>query len=143
MHQTITEHRVPFHDIDILSIVWHGHYLKYFELARTTFVQSLGLDWPVVKELGFAMPVVQAHVEYRAPSFYDELLQIKASCENLMLAYMLIKYEVFGSDNVLRAWGSTKQVYMALNPPSLSFRIPAPIELHLNARWGETNAQIL
>jgi len=26
---------VPFHDVDALRIVWHGHYLKYLELART------------------------------------------------------------------------------------------------------------
>ena len=23
---------VPFHDVDIMNVVWHGHYLKYFEI---------------------------------------------------------------------------------------------------------------
>ena len=31
---------VPFHDIDILGIVWHGHYNKYFELARTALYRT-------------------------------------------------------------------------------------------------------
>ena len=28
---TIVE--VPFFDVDSMRIVWHGHYLKYFEIA--------------------------------------------------------------------------------------------------------------
>jgi len=22
---------IPFHDVDTMNVVWHGHYLKYFE----------------------------------------------------------------------------------------------------------------
>ena len=25
---------VPFHDVDTMNVVWHGHYLKYFEIPR-------------------------------------------------------------------------------------------------------------
>ena len=24
---------VPFHDVDTMHVVWHGHYLKYFEIS--------------------------------------------------------------------------------------------------------------
>ena len=25
---------VPFHDVDVAGVVWHGHYMKYLENAR-------------------------------------------------------------------------------------------------------------
>ena len=28
------EMQVPFFDVDMLEIVWHGHYVKYLEVAR-------------------------------------------------------------------------------------------------------------
>ena len=35
LHETRVEHEVPFHDVDMTLRVWHGHYYKYLELART------------------------------------------------------------------------------------------------------------
>ena len=42
------EIRVPFYDLDPLGVVWHGNYYKYFELARTEFMRSIGFD---IKEM--------------------------------------------------------------------------------------------
>jgi len=44
LHETSVELEVPFHDVDMLGVVWHGHYLKYFELARTALLRSRNLD---------------------------------------------------------------------------------------------------
>jgi acyl-CoA thioester hydrolase len=38
------ELEVPFHDVDSLQVVWHGHYYKYFEIARTALFRRLGID---------------------------------------------------------------------------------------------------
>ena len=29
-----------FHDLDPMGVVWHGHYLKYLELARCALLQT-------------------------------------------------------------------------------------------------------
>lgn len=44
LHPVSVEIEVPFHDVDLLGVVWHGHYYKYVELARTKLLRSLGLD---------------------------------------------------------------------------------------------------
>ena len=31
---TDTEILVPFFDVDTMNVVWHGHYIKYLEVAR-------------------------------------------------------------------------------------------------------------
>ncbi len=43
-HEAVYEQRVPLHDCDPLGIVWHGHYYKYLEIARTLLFEGLGID---------------------------------------------------------------------------------------------------
>ena len=35
-----TEIEVPFYDIDPMDIVWHGNYIKYFEVARCALLKK-------------------------------------------------------------------------------------------------------
>ena len=39
LRETSVELEVPLHDVDVLGIVWHGHYYKYLEAARTALLQ--------------------------------------------------------------------------------------------------------
>jgi len=36
--------KVPFHDLDPLHVVWHGNYLKYFDIARFALFEKVGID---------------------------------------------------------------------------------------------------
>ena len=42
LHETSIELDVPFFDCDPLGVVWHGHYFKYLELARSAMLGPLG-----------------------------------------------------------------------------------------------------
>ena len=43
LHEVHVDLEVPFHDVDVLQIVWHGHYYKYMELGRTALLRARGL----------------------------------------------------------------------------------------------------
>jgi acyl-CoA thioester hydrolase len=36
------EATVAFHDIDVIGVMWHGHYLKYLENARWALMDRIG-----------------------------------------------------------------------------------------------------
>lgn len=72
------EFRVPFHDCDPLQIVWHGNYLRYFELARTELFQNLQLDVPDIRGLGYTMFVSETHCRYLSPLRYNDTVKIRA-----------------------------------------------------------------
>ncbi len=57
LHETSIELVVPFHDCDPLGVVWHGHYFKYLELARTAMLGPLGLEGPELVDSGHLMYV--------------------------------------------------------------------------------------
>lgn len=68
---------VPFHDVDALRIVWHGHYLKYFELARTALMRQRGLDVEDVLALGFRQLVVESQCRHSFPLRYGEKFEVQ------------------------------------------------------------------
>ncbi len=76
-------HDIPFHDVDMLEVVWHGHYYKYFELARTALFRKYGLDVPEIREMGYAMVVIESRCRYVKPLRYGMEIEIHARVTEL------------------------------------------------------------
>jgi acyl-CoA thioester hydrolase len=109
-HTTIV--RVRFHEVDSLRIVWHGHYVTYFEEARRGFGRQYGLDYPVFREHGIAAPVVQLRVDYLAPARVGDVLDVQARLLQSESAKLEFEFAIRrqGTDRLL-ATGSTLQVF--------------------------------
>ncbi len=67
--------RVQFDEADSLKIVWHGCYIKYFEQGRNEWGRKFGFNYLDMVKNGFAMMMVQVHVDYFYPLQYDELIR--------------------------------------------------------------------
>lgn len=65
--ETSIELEVPFHDVDPMRVVWHGHYYKYLELARTALLRSRGLDLGELIGKRFRMLVIESRCRYAFP----------------------------------------------------------------------------
>lgn len=78
LRETSVEIEVPFHDVDGLGIVWHGHYYKYFEIARTRLLRGVGLDAGDVIGPRFRFLVVESHCRYVAPLRYGDRVKVSA-----------------------------------------------------------------
>jgi len=69
---------IPFHDIDVMGVVWHGHYAKYFERARTELFRQIGYDFAEMKASGYAWPVIEFHLRYAQPLHYGQQIVVRA-----------------------------------------------------------------
>lgn len=69
---------VPFHDVDSMHIVWHGHYAKYLELARFELMDRLGYSYDVMKASGFSWPIVDLQIRYAQPATVGQRLTVSA-----------------------------------------------------------------
>ncbi len=67
---------VPFHDVDALKIVWHAHYLRYLDVARTALMRARGLDIPQLAVMRYHMVVVENHCRYIFPLRYGEHFRV-------------------------------------------------------------------
>jgi acyl-CoA thioester hydrolase len=108
--------RVRFNEVDLLRIVWHGHYANYFEEARRSFGRRYGVDYTVFIEHNIAVPVVQLHVDYHTPVRVADVLEVKARLLKSEAAKLNFCYEVRrqGEEKLL-CTGSTVQVFTTLN----------------------------
>lgn len=102
-----TEIRVEYHHTDQMGIVHHSNYVKFFEVARTEWLRAAGLTYAEMERRGVMMPIVDVHIKYRMPAYYDELIRVKAIVEQMPMARMTFNYEIHGEDGREIASGST------------------------------------
>src|SRR5690348_15431957 len=69
---------IPFHDVDVMGIVWHGHYIKYFEIARTALLRKAAMDLDAMALTGCAWPVVTCELKYIKPLRYGQVVRVEA-----------------------------------------------------------------
>ena len=67
-----------FHDLDPMEIVWHGHYMKYLELARCALLEQVNYSYRQMRESGYAWPVVDLRVKYVQPLTDNQRVIVQA-----------------------------------------------------------------
>lgn len=84
---------VPFHDVDMMAVVWHGNYFRYFEIAREALLNQFDYGYRQMKASGYVWPVVDTRVKYRSVLTFEQHIRIRATleeCENrLRIAYQI------------------------------------------------------
>lgn len=79
--ETAVEVEVPFHDVDALGVVWHGHYFKYLELARTKLLGGRALDGPELLVTGYRFYIVESRCRHVHPLRYRDKAEVTAWLE--------------------------------------------------------------
>lgn len=77
-HAASIEGEVPFHDVDPLRIVWHGHYFKYLEVARTALFVRHGIDGEDMLQLGYRFVISHTECRHVSPLTYRDRYRVKA-----------------------------------------------------------------
>ncbi|MGE3151468.1 MAG: acyl-CoA thioesterase [Nitrospiraceae bacterium] len=69
--------RIYYEDTDCGGVVYYANYLKYFERARTHYLESRGISVTELLQQGTQFVVVHAELDCRAPARYGETLTIE------------------------------------------------------------------
>ena len=77
--QTDTEILVPFFDVDTMNVVWHGHYVKYLEVARCALLDRIGHNYDAMVASGYAWPVIDLQLRYVRGAVFGQKLNVRAS----------------------------------------------------------------
>ncbi len=73
------EIRIYYEDTDCGGVVYYANYLKYFERARTHYLETRGLSVAGLRDQGTQFVVVHAEVDYRSPGRYGDTLVINTT----------------------------------------------------------------
>ena len=74
-----TEVLVPFFDIDTMQVVWHGHYVKYLEVARCALLDHIGHNYTHMLDTGYAWPVIDMQLRYVRGATFGQRINVRAS----------------------------------------------------------------
>ena len=115
---------VPFHDIDMLGIAWHGHFCKYLELARCEMLDKIDYGYLAMKATGYVWPIVDLQLRYVQPVKFGQ--RIKVSAKLVEWEYrMKIKYQVADAETgKVLAKGHTIQAAVDTVSGEMSFASP-------------------
>jgi acyl-CoA thioester hydrolase len=116
--------KIPFYDVDMMRITWHGHYLKYFEQARCALFDRIGYNYREMEASGFAWPIVDCRVKYIRPALFNRTVRARATLaeyENRLAIDYLITDEESG-DRLTR--GHSVQVAVAIASGEMQYASP-------------------
>ncbi len=75
------EVRIYYEDTDCGGVVYYANYLKYFERARTDYLEQRGLSVPGFLKEGTQFMVVRAEVNYKTPARLGDILTVETTID--------------------------------------------------------------
>lgn len=129
---------VAYHDIDSMGVVWHGNYVKYFEIARCAVLQAIDYDFAQMQVSGYVWPIVDLRARFVLATKYDDKLQIEAIITEWDLR-LLIKYLIINKSNQrVVARGQSVQVPLVTKTMAMTLGCPAVLEQKIQD-WQQAN----
>ena len=121
-------YRVRFRECDPMGIVYHAHYVDWFEYARTEALREIGLPYKEVSENGITLPVVDLALKFHTSARYDDEILVEttpslsSSSLRLTCSYRILR----ASDNHLLVSG---HVTLCFLQEGKTRPVPAPLLL--------------
>ncbi len=115
---------IPFFDVDAMHIVWHGHYVKYLEVARCALLDKLGYNYDTMRQAGYVWPVVTMQLKYVRPAVFGQQVLVRAHIQEwesrLRIAYVIT--DAASGERLTQA--ETTQVAVLLENREMQFETP-------------------
>jgi len=108
-----TEVLVRFNEADPLGIVWHGHYIRYFEDGREDFGNRFGIGYLDFYHKGFVIPIVNVDCSFKKSLRYGDRVLVETTFIPCEAAKIQFSYRLYNKETKdLVATGSSVQVFL-------------------------------
>ena len=84
------EQKVYYSDTDAYGVVWHGAYLRWFEMGRVMWCEMTGHNLIDLKNQDIVLPVVGLNIRYKSSAKLNDEIIIETSiekCSNLSVTF--------------------------------------------------------
>ncbi|HLQ74349.1 MAG TPA: thioesterase family protein [Bacillota bacterium] len=122
-----TDIDVRYQETDQMGVVYHANYLVWFEIGRTKFIQSIGLNYKDMEDAGYVSPVTHADVHYKLPIRYGDDVIVRTWIDYYDGMRTIYGYEIIGADEKVAVTGTTTHVIVdkqTFRPKSLRREFP-------------------
>jgi acyl-CoA thioester hydrolase len=107
-----------------MGVVYYANYFIWFEVGRTEWLRETGWNYLEMEREGVALPVIEAHCDYRRAARYDDDIEIRTRATILTPVRIRFDYELWRTrdDESPLAVGHT--VHAAVDPSGRPCRLP-------------------
>ena len=119
------EVNVRFNEAEPLGIVWHGHYIRYFEDGREAFGNAYGIRYLDFYRSDIVVPIIKINCDYKRILRYGHRIRLETTYEDTPAAKLLFHYAIYDlANDELVATGSSMQVFMYKESLELMWNLP-------------------
>ena len=120
--------KVPFFDVDPMQIVWHGNYMKYFDIARAELFDRLGVDLFAFHErTRYVFPIIRSAVKHIHPLRWGDEFICRATVKDAR-SKIVVAFEIrLVADGTVCARGTTEQVAVLAPEMEMVYTIPEEV----------------
>ncbi|WP_442266130.1 acyl-CoA thioesterase [Tenacibaculum sp. ZS6-P6] len=104
--------RVRYAETDQMGVVYHGNYAQYFEIGRTEWLRSLGVNYKDMEKNGVMLPVISLNCNFKKSALYDDKLTIKTILKKKPSVKIEFDYEITNQDQELLCVGNTTLAFI-------------------------------
>ena len=128
--------RVYYEDTDCGNVVYYANYLRYLERSRTELLREHGIDLAELHKRGILFVVTEAHMHYRSPAVYNDLLEVETTVGSLTAASMMFRTAIRRSgEEAILVQGEVKAA--CVTAAGKPVKIPDDIREKLKTAAGE------
>ena len=89
--------KVYYSDTDAYGVVWHGSYLRWFEMGRINLCEQAGYSLSKLYNADITLPVVEINVKYKSPAKLEDDLVIKTSLKEISRLSMTFEQKILNA----------------------------------------------
>ena len=108
------EFTVYVEDTDFQGFVYYANYLKFFERARSQFLDNNHISQKKLKELNLTFIVKEVHLEYLRAAELGDQITVQSRVEKISDARMVFYQSVINSNNNKCVRGSVEVCFIDL-----------------------------
>ena len=106
-------HKVNYYETDKMGVTHHSNYIRWMEEARVDFLNQIGFGYKKLEEEGIISPVIGVECDYKAPTYFDDEIEINVEVEEFKGVKLVIKYTMINTNNnEIVLTGKTKHCFI-------------------------------
>ena len=132
--------RVRFVETDMMGVVHHANYLRWFEMGRVAYLSAAGVELLDLMAHGVIFPITVVHVKYKNSCTFDDEFEVQTIMTEFSRAKMDFAYKVIRlADGVVLVEGRTRNLFT--NQQGKIIRLDACYFDKINALFQQETAK--
>ena len=106
MYTSETKLEVRYYETDLMGIVHHSNYIRYFEYGRHIALVNLNLPIQEIERRGIMMPVVNVSCNYKHPARHGDWLRIVSTIKEAPRVKIIVDTVIYNETGEVVCTGS-------------------------------------